>query len=86
MNLTVSTFPDGLEAVSLHTLVATPPHAEELLVAWGQALGVRIASLERGGIGALLDDWRRCAVGLGGPVTVHAAGATIEGIADRRRR
>jgi BirA family biotin operon repressor/biotin-[acetyl-CoA-carboxylase] ligase len=29
----------------------------------------------------LLDDWRRSAVGLGGPVTVHATGATVTGIA-----
>jgi BirA family transcriptional regulator, biotin operon repressor / biotin---[acetyl-CoA-carboxylase] ligase len=81
VNLTVGGFPDDFEAVSLHSLVPSPPNAEELLVAWGQDLGDRIASLERGGIGALLDDWRGCAVGLGGPVTVHAAGTTIEGIA-----
>jgi BirA family biotin operon repressor/biotin-[acetyl-CoA-carboxylase] ligase len=81
VNLAVGVFPEDIEAVSLHTLVASPPKAEDLLVAWGQALGDRIASLERGGIGALLDDWRRSAVGLGGAVTVHAAGSTIEGIA-----
>ena len=44
VNLTVDMFPDGLEAVSLHTLVATPPNAEDLLVAWSQALHGRIAS------------------------------------------
>jgi BirA family biotin operon repressor/biotin-[acetyl-CoA-carboxylase] ligase len=81
VNLTVGVFPDDIEAVSLHTLVASPPSAEGLLVAWGQALGLRIAALERGGIAALLDDWRRYAVGLGGPVTIDAAGATIEGTA-----
>lgn len=81
VNLTVAGFPDGVEAVSLHTLVTVPPNPEQLLVAWGLALGVRIDALERGGIGALLGDWRRCAVGLGGPVTVHATEGTIEGIA-----
>jgi BirA family biotin operon repressor/biotin-[acetyl-CoA-carboxylase] ligase len=81
VNLTVSEFPDGVEAVSLHQRVARPPKAEELLVAWTQALDARVATLELGGIAALLGDWRRSAVGLGGPVTVHAAGATIEGIA-----
>jgi BirA family biotin operon repressor/biotin-[acetyl-CoA-carboxylase] ligase len=81
VNLTVNTFPDGIEAISLHTLVATPPPAGELLAAWAQALGVRITNLESGGIGALLDDWRRCAVGLGGPVTVHAVGGTTDGVA-----
>ena len=81
VNLTVSGFPEGPEAVSLHTLVARPPQAEALLVAWSQALSARIASLEQGGIGALLGDWRRCAVGLGHPVTVQTADATIQGIA-----
>jgi BirA family biotin operon repressor/biotin-[acetyl-CoA-carboxylase] ligase len=81
VNLTVSVFPDDFEAVSLHTLVATPPEAEELLLAWSQALGVRIDTLEQSGIGGLLGDWRRCAVGLGSPVTVHAAEGMIEGIA-----
>jgi BirA family transcriptional regulator, biotin operon repressor / biotin---[acetyl-CoA-carboxylase] ligase len=81
VNLTAIEFPEGVEAVSLHTLMARPPGAEALLVSWGQALSARIAALERGGIGALLDDWRRCAVGLGGPVTVHASGGDVEGIA-----
>jgi BirA family biotin operon repressor/biotin-[acetyl-CoA-carboxylase] ligase len=81
VNLTVAEFPDGVDGVSLHTLVARPPDAQPLLVSWGRALGARIDTLERGGIGALLGDWRRCAVGLGSPVTVHASGGTIEGIA-----
>jgi len=81
VNLTVGGFPEGLEAVSLHTLVARPPQAEALLVAWTQALSARIDSLEQGGIGALLGDWRRSAVGLGRTVTVQTADATIEGIA-----
>ena len=81
VNLRVQRFPDGIEAVSLHTLVANPPEAEELLVAWGDALGVRIAALEQGGIGAILGDWRRCAVGLGDPVTVHGPAGTVVGLA-----
>jgi biotin-(acetyl-CoA carboxylase) ligase len=62
-------------------LVATPAAAEALLASWGSALDVRIDALEKGGIAALLNDWRRRAVGLGGPVTVHATGTTIHGIA-----
>jgi BirA family biotin operon repressor/biotin-[acetyl-CoA-carboxylase] ligase len=81
VNLTVPGFPDGVEGVSLHTLVARPPEAEALLVAWGRVLEARIDTLERGGIAALLGDWRRCAVGLGGPVTVRGTGGTIDGIA-----
>jgi len=81
VNLAVGRFPDGIDAVSLHTLVARPPRPEELLVAWGRALGTRLDALERGGIAALLGDWRRCAVGLGRPVTVHATEGTVEGVA-----
>ncbi len=56
----------------------TPSHSSP---AWGRALAVRIEDLERGGIAALLGDWRRCAVGLGGHVTVQTTGETIHGIA-----
>ena len=82
VNLTVSSFPDGIEAVSLHTLVANPPPAERVAHRVGRrpsAFGS--PALEQGGIGALLDDWRRCAVGLGGPVTVHAPAASSHGVA-----
>ena len=81
VNLTVGAFPDGLEAVSLHTLVPAPPEAGELLTTWSRALAVRLDALERGGIAEVLGDWRRCAVGLGGPVTVHAPGGTVHGTA-----
>jgi BirA family biotin operon repressor/biotin-[acetyl-CoA-carboxylase] ligase len=81
VNLSVVRFPAGIEAVSLHTLVAKPPAAERLLTAWGEALGLRVAMLERGGISAILGDWRRCAVGLGGPVSVHGPAGIIDGVA-----
>ncbi|MFI5287121.1 MAG: biotin--[acetyl-CoA-carboxylase] ligase [Candidatus Dormibacteria bacterium] len=81
VNLHVDHFPEGLEAVSLHSLLANPPAPEELLVAWGVALGDRIAALEQGGIGAILDEWRRHAVGLGGPVSVVGAAGIVDGVA-----
>ncbi len=81
VNLSVARFPEGIDAVSLHTLLAAPPSADELLEAWGSALGPRVAMLEQGGIGMLLADWRRVAVGLGGPVTVHTHSGVIEGVA-----
>jgi BirA family biotin operon repressor/biotin-[acetyl-CoA-carboxylase] ligase len=81
VNLRVERFPDGLEAVSLDTLIANPPAAEELLLVWGTALGIRIAMLEQGGISALLTDWRRAAVGLGAPVTVHSPAGIVAGVA-----
>ncbi len=55
--------------------------AEDLLVRWSDALADRIATLERGGIGAILGDWRRCAVGLGEAVSVAGPAAFIEGVA-----
>jgi BirA family biotin operon repressor/biotin-[acetyl-CoA-carboxylase] ligase len=81
VNLRVESFEDGVQGVSLHTLVATHPAAEEFLMAWGTALTGRIAMLEQGGIGALLADWRRHAIGLGGPVSVQSPSGTIIGVA-----
>jgi BirA family transcriptional regulator, biotin operon repressor / biotin---[acetyl-CoA-carboxylase] ligase len=81
VNLRVDRFPDGIDAVSLHSLVAEPPAAESLLVAWGAALGARIATLEQGGIGAILGDWRGHAVGLGEPVSVNGPAEIVEGVA-----
>lgn len=81
VNLRVETFPEGADGVSLHTLVETPPEAETLLIAWGEALGDRIATLEAGGIAAIVGDWRRCAVGLGGPVTVIGPSGSVAGTA-----
>jgi BirA family biotin operon repressor/biotin-[acetyl-CoA-carboxylase] ligase len=81
VNLSVDRFPDGIEAVSLHTLVDVAPAAEVLLLAWGAALGSRIGTLGRGGIAAILDDWRRCAVGLGGPVSVDGPAGVVDGVA-----
>ena len=81
VNLTVDRFPDGIAAVSLHALVDRPPTAEELLVAWGRAFAERIAALERGGLAAVLPDWRRCALGLGEQVTVHGPSGVVKGVA-----
>jgi BirA family transcriptional regulator, biotin operon repressor / biotin---[acetyl-CoA-carboxylase] ligase len=81
MNLHVDRFPERFEAVSLHTVVARPPSAEALLIAIGAALGRRIATLERDGIGALLPDWRRLAVGLGERVVVQGPAGSIDGVA-----
>jgi BirA family biotin operon repressor/biotin-[acetyl-CoA-carboxylase] ligase len=81
VNLRVESFDDGVQGVSLHTLVATPPGAEELLMAWGAALTNRIATLEQGGIGTPLTDWRRHAVGLGGLVSVQTPVGMISGVA-----
>ncbi len=81
VNLRVDRFPGGIEAVSLHTLVEHVPAAEDLLIRWGDALSPHIAILERGGIGAILGDWRRCAVGLGEAVSVAGPAGVIDGVA-----
>jgi BirA family transcriptional regulator, biotin operon repressor / biotin---[acetyl-CoA-carboxylase] ligase len=82
INLHVDRFPEDFDAVSLHTLIAgTSPSAEALVVAIGAALGRQVATLEWGGIGALLPDWRRFAVGLGERVSVQGAAGTVDGVA-----
>ncbi len=81
VNLHVDRFPDGIEAVSLHTLVEHAPAAEDLLIRWSDALAPRIATLERGGIRVILGDWRRCAVGLGEAVSVAGPAGVIDGVA-----
>jgi BirA family transcriptional regulator, biotin operon repressor / biotin---[acetyl-CoA-carboxylase] ligase len=81
VNLTVDSFPAGADAVSLHTLVADPPHAEVLLRAWSTALAPHLAALERSGVPAIAAAWRANAVGLGEPVTVHTPSGSFEGIA-----
>jgi BirA family transcriptional regulator, biotin operon repressor / biotin---[acetyl-CoA-carboxylase] ligase len=81
LNLAVDRFPAGVAGVSLHTLVAHPPDAETLLRAWGDALWRRLDALERGGIAAVVGDWRRHAVGLGMPVSVESAAGVIAGVA-----
>jgi BirA family biotin operon repressor/biotin-[acetyl-CoA-carboxylase] ligase len=81
LNLRMERFPAGVEGVSLHTLVAGPPDAEVLLLAWGGALRGRIADLELGGIAAVVAGWRQHAIGLGLLVTVESASGTLQGIA-----
>jgi len=81
VNLRVDRFPDGVEAVSLHSLVAAPPVAEQLLMLWGAALGARIAALELGGIAAILGDWRDRAAGLGEQVSVAGPSGVVQGLA-----
>ncbi|MGA7987626.1 MAG: biotin--[acetyl-CoA-carboxylase] ligase [Candidatus Dormiibacterota bacterium] len=81
VNLTVEAFPDGANAVSLHSLVAAPPRAEVLLRAWSAALVQHLAALEHGGVPAIAAGWRSRAVGLGEPVSVHTPSGGFEGIA-----
>ena len=50
-------------------------------MAWGEALGDRIAALEQGGIGAILGDWRGCAVGPGRTGQRSRAAGIIDGVA-----
>jgi BirA family transcriptional regulator, biotin operon repressor / biotin---[acetyl-CoA-carboxylase] ligase len=81
VNLRIDSFPEKVAGVSLHRLTANPPDAETLLTGWAAALGNRITALEAGGIGAILEDWRGSAVGLGGPVSVRGATGVVDGVA-----
>jgi BirA family transcriptional regulator, biotin operon repressor / biotin---[acetyl-CoA-carboxylase] ligase len=81
LNLRVKGFPSGVDGISLHTIVEHAPDAEALLLGWADALRVRIASLERGGIAAVVAHWRRHSTGLGLSVTVVSASGSFAGVA-----
>ena len=81
LNLTVNAFPADVAGTSLHMLTAQPPSAVTLLIAWLDGVADRLAILERNGLPPIIDEWRRSAVGLGGPVTVHGPEGSFEGIA-----
>jgi BirA family biotin operon repressor/biotin-[acetyl-CoA-carboxylase] ligase len=81
VNLHVSSFPGGAQGISLHDVVEHPPDAELLFRAWIDALWARLAVLERGGVAAIVADWRTVAVGLGRPVTVRSAAGVLDGVA-----
>jgi BirA family biotin operon repressor/biotin-[acetyl-CoA-carboxylase] ligase len=81
VNLTVPSFPPDIEGVSLHQLTATPPSWAELLVAFLEALGERLAALEGAGIPALREEWTAHAQGIGEPVRADAGGHILTGIA-----
>ena len=81
VNLTVPAFPAGVPGVSLHRLVARPPERRTLLDAWLRRLDSRTRQLERAGLATLLEEWRRCAAGLGGPVRVALPAGVVEGAA-----
>lgn len=81
LNLSVVDFPAGVAGISLNAVCDRPPVADTILQAWWNALGVRIAALEAGGIAAITGDWRRNATGLTSPVTVQTATRTLEGTA-----
>ncbi len=81
LNLTVPGFPAGIAGVSLHRLIPTPPDGDAVLDAWLVALDGCCATLEDGGLPALLPRWRRVAVGLGRAVTVATPGGEVTGVA-----
>ena len=81
VNLAVGAFPHGAVGISLHELVERPPDAETLFRSWTDRLWTRLVSLERGGVPAIVADWRKLAIGLGQAVTVRSAAGTLEGVA-----
>jgi len=81
LNLTVNEFPDDVAGTSLHMHAGAVPSAEALLIAWLDALADRMATLEGSGLTAIIEEWRGCAVGLGGPLTVQGPGGAFEGVA-----
>jgi len=82
LNLRVPSFPAGADGVSLDELAAVVPGRDRVLNAWLDALWRRIDALEARGMPALLDEWRRRAVGLGATVTATTARGAVAGIAE----
>ena len=68
--------------VSLHELVPAVPDRDVVLAAWLQALWRRVDALEAAGLPALLEAWRRHAVGLGAQATATRAGDAIDGVVE----
>lgn len=73
INLDVPTFPEGLRAVSLHTVTSAVVTWESALCSLLPALATRMETLETSGIAGIQNDWRAAATGLGGTVTVRGA-------------
>ena len=82
LNLHVASFPPGAAGVSLHELVPAVPDRDVVLAAWLQALWRRVDALEAAGLPALLEAWRRHAVGLGAQATATRAGDAIDGVVE----
>ncbi len=81
LNLNVARFPAGINGVSLHELTSGAPDTDLVLHAWLEALAARARMAERGGVAALLSDWRTHATGLGERVEVVRPSGTLTGTA-----
>jgi BirA family biotin operon repressor/biotin-[acetyl-CoA-carboxylase] ligase len=83
VNLRVDSFPEGVAGTSLHRHLeaAAMPTREGLLAAALPPLASRVRRLEEGGLVALLPDWRRRAVGLGGRIVAETPAGRVEGMA-----
>ena len=82
VNLSVDSFPDGVVAVSLHELVATPPTPVALFAAVLPELARRLEVLDSGGMAALQDEWKTHAAGLGEVVVAASTAGRVRGIAE----
>jgi BirA family biotin operon repressor/biotin-[acetyl-CoA-carboxylase] ligase len=82
VNLRVNSFPAGVDGVSLHALVASPPTAPGLLAALLPELAARLDSLERSGMADLRHEWMDHAAGLGRAVVASSAAGRVSGVAE----
>lgn len=82
VNLRVPSFPEGVAAVSLHELVATPPTASALLAAVLPELAGRLEILDSVGMDQLRTEWMRHATGIGQMVTAASAAGRVSGVAE----
>jgi len=81
LNLSVDSFPAGVDAVSFHEL-APPPDRLELLGAWLAHLHASVGLAAARGLPAVLERWRRVATGLGQTVRATSGDREVVGIAE----
>jgi BirA family biotin operon repressor/biotin-[acetyl-CoA-carboxylase] ligase len=82
VNLTVPSFPSGVDGISLHELVDPPPSASRLLAAVLPELTARLELLDHAGMAPLLAEWMDHATGIGAIVTATSAAGSVTGVAE----
>jgi BirA family transcriptional regulator, biotin operon repressor / biotin---[acetyl-CoA-carboxylase] ligase len=82
VNLRVPSFPAGVDGVSLHELVASPPSPPRLLAAVLGEFAARLDRVGAVGLDRLREEWMRHAAGIGEVVTATSAAGIVTGVAE----
>jgi BirA family biotin operon repressor/biotin-[acetyl-CoA-carboxylase] ligase len=82
VNLQVTSFPEGVNGVSLHEVVDSPPSRSALLAAVLGGLAQRLDLLASLGVGGLRGEWMEHAAGIGELVTATSAAGRVSGLVE----